>query len=347
MISLRQHIEAHTEELFRCAMDAYRAALAAIAEAGTRALPPVAADLQEKLSLLKDSLSDNASADEIAEVRHGVDLELGQWGERATRYSRDKEKEIREIMVAVSAATDALGLRDQRYTNELGGMTTKLQSIAKLPDLSSIRRSVTSSAIELKAAVVRMAEEGERSIAELRAEVAHYRDRLEQSKKREMLDPFTGLVSRLGIESQIEERISWRRLFCLAVLDLDEFKRVNDAYGHIAGDDLLRRFSAELKAQFRSTDVVGRWGGDEFVVIIDSDIEETQARINRVRQWVFGDYKINNGRDIVDVAIKASVGIAAWNGEESAIELMARADARMYSEKKVATISRSSVAKSA
>jgi len=139
-------------------------------------------------------------------------------------------------------------------------------------------------------------------------------------------------------------RISWRQTFCLAILDLNGFKRINDVHGHVAGDDLLKQFASELKARVRDTDTVGRWGGDEFVVVVDADLEEAQIRMDRIREWVFGDYNIDSGKDIVQVTLKASIGIAEWDKKESAVELLARADQKMYAEKKVVSIPRSVVA---
>jgi diguanylate cyclase (GGDEF)-like protein len=344
MISLKKHMEAHAEELLKAAMGAYRAALAAMAKAGAQAAPQLGDSLQQKLTLLQQSIADSSSSVEMARVQQNVDLELGQWGDKAAQHSIEKEKEIKEIMVAVAAATEALGERNHHYATEFSELTTRLHSIARLDDLSSIRRSVTQSATELKAVVGKMAAEGEQSVMQLRAEVSHYRDKLAQSEKREAVDPLTGLASRREIDAQIDERISWRRPFCLAVLDLNGFKRINDVYGHIAGDDALRQFADELKAQFRPIDVVGRWGGDEFVVIVDSDLEDARARLERVRQWAFGDYTISTGRENIQVDLKASIGIAAWDLKESAVELMARADERMYAEKKVTSMPRRVVA---
>jgi diguanylate cyclase (GGDEF)-like protein len=210
-----------------------------------------------------------------------------------------------------------------------------------------MRQSVVESAAELKTAVRKMAEEGEQSVSQLRAEVANYRSKLEQSEKREAVDTLTGLANRREIEAQIEDRISWNRPFCLAILDLNEFKRINDVHGHMAGDDLLKQFAAEMKAQFRPDDVVGRWGGDEFVVVVDTDLDGARVRLDRVRQWAFGDYEISSGRNVVEVVVMASIGIAEWDGEESTVELMARADERMYAEKRVQSMPRSAIARSA
>jgi diguanylate cyclase (GGDEF)-like protein len=335
MISLRKHIEANAEELARSAVTAYRTSLAAMAKAAGQAVPNPGADLLQKLGVLQDGLSTNSTAAEIENVQQAVDQELAQWAESAAQYSREKAQEIKEIMVAVAATMAAVGERDKRYSRQFSGLTSKLNSIARLEDLSSIRRSVVESAAELKTAVEQMATEGDQALSQLRAEVASYRSKLEQSEKREAADPLTGLANRRETETQIEDRIMWSRPFCLAILDLNGFKMINDIHGHVAGDDLLRQFAIELKAQLRATDLAGRWGGDEFVVVLDSNTEEAQLSIDRIRKWSFGEYRISDGKETVSVALKAAVGMAEWDGRESEIELLARADALMYSEKKL------------
>jgi GGDEF domain-containing protein len=283
VISLKKHIDACAEEFAETALSAYRSALASIAASCARAVPNLGAGLARKLESLQQNLSIDTTPDEMTHVQQEVDCELAAWAEGAAQYSTDKANEVKEIMVAVAAAAAAVGERDQRYSSQFSGLTTRLHSIAKLEDLSSIRRSVLQSATELKTAVKKMAEDGEQSLSQLRAEVADYRSKLEQSEKREAVDPLTGVANRREIDAQIGERISWRQAFSLAILDLNGFKRINDVHGHVAGDDLLKQFASELKARLRATDLIGRWGGDEFVVIVDAGFEQAQTRMDRVR----------------------------------------------------------------
>jgi diguanylate cyclase len=333
VISLKQHIDACGEELARAAVSVYGKALAAIGNAGAQAMPHPGAGLLKSLSTLRESLSDDISPDQIAAVSQSVEQEIAQWGAGAAQYSNDRANEVKEMIVAVTGAAAAVGESDERYVSQFGNLTAKLDSIARLDDLSTIRRSVVQSAAELKTVVTKMAEEGEKSISRLRAEVANYRTKLEQSEQREAIDPLTRVANRREIEAQIEERIFWRRDFCLAILDLNGFKQINDVHGHVAGDDLLKQFAEELRTQFRSTDVVGRWGGDEFVVIIDSTLEGAQLSLDRVRKWAFGQYKISDGKELVPVRMWAAIGLAAWDGKETAVQLLARADELMYDEK--------------
>lgn len=344
VISLKKHIESNADAVAKATVAAYKSALGAIAKAGAQAIPPLGAGLLQKLNSLRENLPLAATPDQLTTTQTEFEQELGHWGESAAQYSNNKEKEIREIMIAVAVSAEALAERDQRYASQFGGLTTRLHSIAAMEDLSTIRHSVVQSAEDLRSTIDKMTEESEETVAQLRAEVAHYRAKLELVEAREAVDPLTGLANRRETESQIQDRITWRRQFCVAVLDLNGFKKINDIHGHVAGDNLLRKFSSEMKAHFRSTDVVGRWGGDEFIVVLDSTLEEAHASLERVRKWAFGEYAIETGKGTVKVNMKASIGIASWDKKETMVELLARADASMYAEKKLKSMPRASVA---
>jgi diguanylate cyclase (GGDEF)-like protein len=96
----------------------------------------------------------------------------------------------------------------------------------------------------------------------------------------------------------------------------------------------------ELEGQTTSSDFVGRWGGDEFVLIIAGEFEEAKARVERFRKWVFGEYRIGDGA--IRTVLEASVGIAEWDGQESGVELLGRADEEVYRVKAASQSLRSS-----
>jgi len=121
------------------------------------------------------------------------------------------------------------------------------------------------------------------------------------------------------------------------VLDVNGFKLINDTYGHLAGDDLLRQFGSELKLAFRATDVVGRWGGDEFIVIMDDGPQQATAQVERVARWVFGDYKIRCAEGTRKISVDAAVGLSAWQPGDTLRSLVDRADAAMYRSKRSKT----------
>ena len=121
--------------------------------------------------------------------------------------------------------------------------------------------------------------------------------------------------------------------FSVISLDLNGFKKLNDTYGHLAGDDLLKQFAAELRTVFRSHDVIGRVGGDEFIVLVDSDLSVASARLERIRRWVNGSYAIAGNPSAPKVKVTAAAGAAQWNPGESMRDILERADAAMYADK--------------
>jgi diguanylate cyclase (GGDEF)-like protein len=191
-----------------------------------------------------------------------------------------------------------------------------------------------SSANELQLGVNQMAQDGEAAVTQMRGQLRQYQAKLEEAEKLASMDSLTGLENRRKIEAALELRVAQRRVFSVVIFDLNGFKQVNDTYGHVAGDDVLRQFATELRAAFRAMDDVGRWGGDEFIVVLDCGLEDARQHVDRVRKWVFGDYTVRGEGPARKLPVDAAVGVSAWREGESIAEMFARADAEMYQEKK-------------
>lgn len=358
MISLRQHIDNYRTGTERKpvpavpatpmlrnqpitgdapALAAFRAALIAMGECGQRAVPSVTTGLSRKLTDITSGLRQAPDRDDLDQASRQVQTELSAWAECALLHHNENEREIKEIMGVVARAADAIGTKDAKYSTEIGSLTGKMRSIADLKDLAAIRSSIIDSAALLKNCVEKMVEEGKASMRHLTAEVEEYRTRLEESEKAAALDPLTKLANRRAFEKQLEVRIVGAKAFSLILIDLNDFKAVNDSYGHVAGDDLLRLFAAELCSQFHASDMVCRWGGDEFAVIVAGGEREAAERVEQVHRWVLGEYKINTGSQTVKAVVNASIGVVQWNNRESGLELVARADQDLYRGKPAAS----------
>lgn len=120
------------------------------------------------------------------------------------------------------------------------------------------------------------------------------------------------------------------------MFDLNHFKPVNDEFGHSAGDNVLKQFSSNLQAVTRAGDLLGRWGGDEFIAVTMCKESEGRSYIERVNNTVFGKYRvpIENNQFGIDLQVSASIGIAEWSPGETIDQVVAKADANMYENKK-------------
>jgi diguanylate cyclase (GGDEF)-like protein len=334
VISLKRLIDAHPGEQLNSALEAYRTALGAMARSGARACPHLGGSIESSLLALQEKVSREASPSELSATGERADAELAGWGERAAGYFKDKAEEVKELMLVVASTAEALGERDERYATEFSQFSARLQQIANLDDLGKIRSSILESASELKECVGRMAQDSEQSVSRLRAQVTTYEKRLEETERLATRDALTGLENRRKLELLISQRAAAGQPFSVLLLDMNGFKQVNDQYGHSAGDDLLKQFAAELRAQVRRGDAVGRWGGDEFVVVLDGSHEDAEAQLERIRKWACGDYTLATPTGPVKVHVGAAAGLVAWKRGETVAEVVARADAAMYQDKK-------------
>lgn len=162
-------------------------------------------------------------------------------------------------------------------------------------------------------------------------EVARLYDQL---KELAAIDSLTGLANRRCFLERLQGEIARSRRagypLSIALIDLDGFKAVNDAYGHIVGDDVLRQVAQALRGAARESDLVARFGGDEFVLLFP---ESSQAAVQRVlRDWRIPEIPVLNGGD--RATVNFSWGAATWpdDGPEPAALLQA-ADARLYAMK--------------
>ena len=342
MISLKQSIEEDAEQLLRTALDSYHSALASVGEAAALACPAAGESLQAALLKLSAALTKPVSETEIADTTRAIQEELKIWAAHSSQLFHQGAVEMQQVLLMASTAAQDVGDRDKRYTKRLSEFGDRLQATSKLGDLGAIRQSMGQHTADLKSYVVQMVKDSEGTVAKLRAEIAAYESKLEEMEHIASQDSLTGLANRRKVERHIETRIRSAQMFSVISLDLNGFKALNDTYGHLAGDDLLKQFAAELKTVFRSHDVVGRVGGDEFIVLVDGDLSVASARMERIRRWVNGSYAVTGNPDAPKVKVTAAAGVAEWNAGESMRDVLGRADAAMYADKPSAAAKRAS-----
>ena len=143
-------------------------------------------------------------------------------------------------------------------------------------------------------------------------------------------DPLTGLLNRRGLEAALGAALAAPSARgCIALLDLDHFKSVNDSYGHAAGDAVLRRIGELGRATLRTGDLMARVGGEEFVLLLrDVPLPAAEAICERFRARIGAEpFLLDDGRSI---RVTASIGIAELGPKGSAAAVMKRADDALY-----------------
>ncbi|MEW6500248.1 MAG: diguanylate cyclase [Thermodesulfobacteriota bacterium] len=147
------------------------------------------------------------------------------------------------------------------------------------------------------------------------------------------LDSLTGLLNRRSVYERLEEEIAKHRRFkgplsCL-MLDIDHFKDVNDSHGHLAGDAVLVAIAENLKAHSRKYDIISRYGGEEFLIILPAtDLEAAVTVAEKLRQRI-ADLRVPHAETTLQVTVSLGVAELATT-EEEADSLVGRADSALY-----------------
>jgi diguanylate cyclase (GGDEF)-like protein len=351
MISLKKYLDLPsgsegikaTEEpdLLKVAIEEYSATLEAAGNCCAKVCPVTVDALNQELVKIRCGLSVSMESERLAEAAARAREQLNEWGRATEQHYHKKTDEVKELLLTIACAAESVSARDARCAGQMNEMTGRLSAIASLEDLTEIRASIKMSARELKTSIERMTAEGKATLDALREQVSTYQTKLDIVEAVASRDALTGLSSRLYVERQIERRIAAGAVFCVALLDIDGFKRVNDQHGHLMGDELLKQFGTELRLACRAMDVIGRWGGDEFLLIFDCGLMEAQTRSERLRKWICGSYTLEGKQGEIKLQVQASIGLAVHGNDEAMNELIERADAAMYVEKELAHRKRS------
>lgn len=154
----------------------------------------------------------------------------------------------------------------------------------------------------------------------------------EKLNKMAKIDVLTGLFNRRGIKPYLDKCASSGEPFCIGMCDIDDFKNVNDSYGHDVGDEVIAEVARIIRADIKPDDHVCRWGGEEFVFLMDkSDIEEAVKIAEKIRSDVASNILKIYGKNI---AYTVTIGVTEYMQDEDVDKTIIRADERMYQGKR-------------
>lgn len=174
-------------------------------------------------------------------------------------------------------------------------------------------------------------------VANMEQEALGYREHLEEQRQKALLDPLTGLPNRAAWSERVEREIlEWQAHgghLAMAILDLDHFKRINDGYGHLAGDKVLKIVADQLRKRLRSRDFIARFGGEEFVLLLPQTSPAVAAQMAEALRAAVEACPFHfKGERVV---ITTSIGLGGFRPGERGDQVLKRADAALYRAKEL------------
>jgi diguanylate cyclase len=248
---------------------------------------------------------------------------------------KNAREELQRLMrdVARSAAETGQSARD--YGNQLEDLTRALEANEKAPDAAALSphlSQVAGGTAQMRSAVAAL----EESMARGESEITRLREALERARVEAVTDPLSQLRNRKGFDDALKEVLSVHppagAVHCLAIFDIDHFKRINDNYGHPMGDNVIAAVGQVLLRVAAGSDLFSaRYGGEEFAVVMRST---TPAQALKLAETVLGMVRAmklkKRGTQEVIATVTISAGVAAWVPGNDAGSLVAAADAALY-----------------
>lgn len=267
--------------------------------------------------------------------RHAVAAQAQ--AERGQRQER--EAEYRKIIAYLTRNLGALAGELQCGLTGLDQCASRLEEAKEIQELMALRQVLAEQVDVLKTSVAQQRQQQSRAFSSMNEQLAVLSANLGRTEKEALTDALTGAGNRRGLERALEARAdranSGEGGFAVLLWDVDNFKKLNDVYGHQVGDGVLRALAKQCYKMIRGGDYLGRYGGEEFVIVLDDvGLSLAERRGWEVVRSIAG-MEVMFGSPSAPQRIRCtiSMGIAEFKPGETLESLLARADKALYAAK--------------
>lgn len=293
--------------------------------------------LSGQIAIIQNILSGSISYGMLEEATASLKEVIYRQGVLKFEITESREK-FKELMITFVDQLSTITESTTTYHEKIGKYADRLSDADNIGDFTSVFSEILVETKNIQnetelsrnkiVATKQEAEEAERRIHELEEKLEHLSELVRE-------DQLTGSLNRRGLDDAYEREVarSDRRntTLCVALLDLDNFKNLNDTLGHAAGDQALIHLVRVVKETLRPMDVVARFGGEEFLILLpETDMADAKQILQRVQRAMTRHFFMHQEEHIL---ITFSAGVVKRRKDESQEDVVNRADAAMYQAK--------------
>jgi diguanylate cyclase len=253
---------------------------------------------------------------------------------RDTEITERLEAQLTQVLVNVRQSAANLGQQAAQYNASLTRHEERLQQQLDVPTLGNLIATLVGETTRMRTSAQTVQEE----MGATSAEVSRLREQLEKAQGQALFDALTELHNRRAFEQSLAQMLTSAvenaSPCSLLMLDIDNFKQVNDTYGHVFGDKVIRYVAQRISLSIKGRDVAARYGGEEFAILLpDTTVQGAAVLAEQIRLTVARGkiHRVGTTEPIAGVTV--SVGVAESLAGDTVEELTGRADQALYKSK--------------
>jgi diguanylate cyclase len=306
-------------------------------------------DIKEiKAQAFKEGLEDLAARIVSADRPKRIELHferqknnLLSFIERQKTYIIDRERELRDIIDLLTKAMANLDVENHEFYQRVYDQSEKMEQITRLDDIKKIKSALQHEVDQMREIVEFKKDQDKRQVKHLAGQVDALRQELQKARTKSMTDGLTGVYNREALDNTLEEYIErsivMNTSFAMLLLDLDNFKAINDTHGHLIGDRVLVAFAKKCRESIRGDDIIARYGGEEFVILLaGANLRNAHAKARQICGAVeAARYATCDGNSEEDyLSVTVSIGVSVYKKGDTTESLFSRVDKALYKAKR-------------
>lgn len=324
--------------------------------------PHALADVVDRLLLIVADTAPLAVASDAQTFRTDVERYRRQLGETADEFElerigracvaaaeaflkrsraalTEREAEFVEVIALLRQALADLAGGSDAYHASVEASTQHLAEAVKLDDIRQLKQAVLQEVTHLQTTARTRKEEEKAYYSQLTERVQALEARLSRAQDEASKDPLTGVPNRGAFDRMLRHLMETTDVsqssFVLGMVDIDNFKTINDTHGHVVGDRIIMCVAQHFAQALRASDFVARYGGEEFAIImIDIPLETAKERLGAIRKKLAPSYRYEHDGIVSQLSFTYSTGLAEFGSGDTAESLVARADEALYEAKR-------------
>ena len=264
---------------------------------------------------------------------------ISEYIELHKNYLTDRENELKDIIEILTNAMVTLDTENQQYNQKILQQSEKIEQITFLDDIKKIKQALIEEIEQIRETVKQKQSRDSIKLDSLAKQVHTLNHQLEKVRAESLTDGLTGAYNRKAFDDRMAVRVAENALpqaaFSLLMLDIDDFKHINDTYGHQTGDRVILAVINKCNQSIRGEDFLARYGGEEFAIILPgASLKNAVKKANHICKSIAGtNYRLDDVAGSQTLSVTISIGVSSLQPNDSVATVTQRADQALYAAK--------------